>query len=337
MKRLPNLQIRISACLIIILAIGGAFYQWSRQNSEGKETPYPLSSQEDTNAPQNQAQAQTSAGTTPLVSIETPTFDSLPESPKVQSAGRDLLLQSRQQLQQYKPFQARLTQTIRISAQPILARGTYKEGLAQQLRMELEIETQNTRGKMLNVCDGSILWTEFTRHSAELAPEGKPKITRRDLGSILQEAYSTDHVENARYVSDLAMGGLTALFASLEKEMIFRDPTEFSHGGVLLWKLQGTWSPGFLERHHVSNLSKLPRHVPDSVELFLDRKTLFPHRILFTRQQDDKEAPLKMITFDFSDVELQATLTEELFEYDLKGETYDDVTNQYLRRLQEVD
>ncbi|MCA9040547.1 MAG: hypothetical protein KDA65_09395 [Planctomycetaceae bacterium] len=298
--------------------------------AESEQTSDPIASQSDTtNLPPSENKFPS-----PLVSISSPDSGVLPSSLERGGPGRELLLQAKQNLQQIKPFRAHLTQTIRIGKQPILAKGDYIEGLAHQLRMELDVTTPNTQGRLLNVCDGSILWTELVQHTPELAPEGKTKITRRDLGSILQMAQTSNQVENARYISDLAVGGLTALFASLDKQMVFSDPVEFMQQNVRLWKLEGTWSQEFLDQHHVASLKKLPRHVPAYVEVYLDFRTLFPHRILFTREQENGEQ-LKLITFDFADVQFQAELSEALFEYGKTDESYDDVTNQYERKLHE--
>ncbi|MAT15319.1 MAG: hypothetical protein CMJ46_08625 [Planctomyces sp.] len=329
MKRLPNLHIRIFAGLVLLVAIGWFGLQGFFNSSEtesGAETQTVAAAGDNADA------AQTDA---PILNIHPLPLNSATSTPEPLSRGERLLVQTREMLQIQKPFRTQLTQTIRIGERPLQATGSYIEGSGYQLRMELKVETPSTTGHMLNVCDGSILWTELTRLSPELSPEGTPRITRRDLGSILQEAHTSSHVDNARFISDLAMGGLTALFASLQREMDFEDPIEFTHSGVSLWKLQGTWSQAFLDRHQVSNIRKMPRHIPDGVEIYLDRQTLFPHRILFTRHNEEGE-PLKLITFDFTDVQLRATLTDDLFDYLLAGESYDDVTNQYLRRLQEV-
>ncbi|MEZ6047680.1 MAG: hypothetical protein R3C11_19295 [Planctomycetaceae bacterium] len=325
MKRLPSLYIRISACLVILIGVGWVSLDWYNHHLKQEKNAHPVADHGDMSGTPNPGQP-------PLVSINPALRANDVSETSLPSAGRELLMQCRQNLHQFKPFSADLIQAIRIGENPILARGRYIEGEGNQLRMELEIETKNTRGKLLNVSDGSILWTELKRHSEELSPDEEPKITRRDLGMILQAAETNRRVDSAQYVSDLAVGGLTALFTALEKEMTFQEPVEVSQSGVSMLSLRGTWNQAFLDRHSVSNISRLPRHIPDSVELFLDRATLFPRRIMFTRQDVPGDAG-KLITFDFTNVDLQTTLLENIFDYNLADNSYDDVTYQYLRRL----
>lgn len=303
----------------MILVLISATLLLSSGNSEGKNSPYPTDKQQVTtgNPFSNQAAA--------------------PQSSPMHAANTSWIRLARLQLRESQPVRANLKQKIEIGNRKYEVSGTYSEGRAHRLRMSLTMETPHTKGELLQVCDGKVLWTELKRTSAEIAPEGKSKITRCEIGQILQNARISQNPQKANMISSLAMGGMTSLLASLEENIDFTEQKEISLDGKPLKLLEGAWKEEFLTKHGKEKKKQLSRHVPERVRLYLDGETYFPRRIQYLKSSEDQKEGTPLVTLDFTDIVLNAPLTNENFHYTLReGLIYDDITHQYLRELDET-
>lgn len=263
------------------------------------------------------------------------------------------LKKARELLTRHSSIQARIVEQVSLGDRSYKAEGRYlqlalKPG-AWQMRMELLLKVGESEGSLLEVCNGSVLWTRTEidagggmRKTGKSAKDRKKEltVTRRNVQRILDAARkSGDFSEQTEtdLLVDLGLGGLPALLASLEQDMKFGAVKEevFRDRPVLL--ITGTWSEAVSARMRRpgpgGSLGLLPPTVPDQMKLYLDKETGFPYRLLYLKRVPNRDLLKPMLTLDFRDVVLNEPISPTEFEYEPPQGVEIDLTNNWLERF----
>lgn len=220
-----------------------------------------------------------------------------------------VLKTSRDKLLTFRSIKAKILQTVAIGTRRFKAEGTYIQGSNLRLRLEFTVKSGELTGTLLEVCDGQVLWNRYT-------VGGTSRITRRDVRQILDAARSAPQSPENVLISELGLGGLPALMASVEQSMKFRTVREEEIDGQKFVVLEGGWGQKFMDEWKRSNPKspdRLSDHIPDSLRLYLDSSTLLPRRFLFLKRNPDTKQTKPMVTVDFIDLVLNAPISEDEF------------------------
>lgn len=243
-----------------------------------------------------------------------------------------LLKKAREKLLTYTSIRTHITEKVEIGPKPFIITGNYLQGKDLKLRLEFQVQSQNSAGKpvgtLLEICDGQVLWTEHTI-------KGTSRVTRRDVQAILQQAQLNPQAQSNMLVAELGLGGLQGLLASIQKNMNFVSVAERTISGKTLTVLNGVWKDEFLAQWKGGAPAapvELPAYVPDGVRIYLDQDTLFPRRIVYLKKTQDSLQ--SMVTLNFSKVTLNSPIPETEFAYEPPDGVFPvDITKQYLQQL----
>ena len=110
--------------------------------------------------------------------LRTSTLDAAgPESAEAKA----VLQQARQRLLSHQSIKAKLVETVATSGRRFTVYGEYVQGRSDDLKLRLKFQVKlgDTEGSMLEVCDGTVLWTQH-----KIGDE--TRIFRRDVRQIQQ-------------------------------------------------------------------------------------------------------------------------------------------------------
>jgi hypothetical protein len=186
-------------------------------------------------------------------------------------------------------------------------------------------------GSLLEVCDGERLWSV-----TELP--GVKRVTRRDVRQILAAAENAKARPERAATVDLALGGLPALLASLQRSMQFDALKEETIDGRAFSVVQARWKPEFARQLGSNAQGALPVHIPDLARIYFASDTAFPERLLYLKKVEDSQNERKtyrpLLDLQFRNVVLDAPLPDKLFEFTPPdGVEPEDVTRQYVEQL----
>lgn len=257
--------------------------------------------------------------------------------------GRYLLRKAQEELTHYGSLKAKIREVIRIKGKQYRAEGVYLQGNQMQLRMECTMKAGSSEGKMLQVCDGQLLWSQL--QFGEI-PEGTKRdklsdylrITRRNVDKILQEASQGSSDPRNFLTAELGFGGLPALLASIDMAMDFGDVKSDQIRSQNCLVIEGTWNETY-QKQWTAIRSKVSSHfdsnVPNKVKLYFDAKSYFPVRIVYLKTTGTTELP--MMAVEFFDVVRNAQIDPSQFVYiPPEGVPPKDVTHEYIKQLREL-
>ena len=252
-------------------------------------------------------------------------------------------------LTQYSSLRAKFREVIQKGNQKFNIEGTYLQGDSMQLRMECNMQAGDTKGRMIQVCDGHLLWTEL--QLGKIPPNTPPekrgqylRITRRNVDKILNEAENIGGANDPRIflTAELATGGLPALLASLDTSMNFIDLGTDQIQEQKYRVLEGTWNQANQKRWDLArkkfNKGNYPT-IPDQVRIYLEPQTLFPSRIIYLKKHtsNKKNKAIPLMAIQFYDVVTNATIAPEQFVYiPPEGVPPKDVTHKFIRTLRNL-
>ena len=251
-----------------------------------------------------------------------------------------LLKGCRSKLDDVKSYQTNIEQRVRIGGREFLAKGIYYKGTGRKFRLELAMEFGSKknpiRARLLQVCDGEILMTEQV--------VGKRKrYSRRNVKQILVAAAGAIRMPDNQILSELGLGGLIALIASLERTMNFDTQKSISTATHLEMHIEGGWKPAY----DVSRGGErpMPSHVPDRVHVVISfppssktsqkpepEKEYLLRKIEYLKRNPKTKILEPMVTLRFYGIQLNPKLDEKLFRYVPKpGVFVEPTTDAYLR------
>jgi outer membrane lipoprotein-sorting protein len=238
--------------------------------------------------------------------------------------------QARDKLIRYKSVKADISEVVTLGNRKIRLSGKYLQGTDLQLRFEFEVNVGGTKGRLLEVCDGQILWTYYE--------VGKQKrVARRLVRQILNEA--GDGPENL-LIAEIGLGGLPGLLASIQRAIVFDKQWEQDVGDQTFVVVEGTWTPSNRAKFlggKPNATDPLPAHVPDRVRIYYDKKHLFPRRVLYLKRDLKTRVHHPMVKLDFLNVEWNIELDKSQFNYTPpENVPREDTTEHYVKQFVEA-
>ncbi len=244
---------------------------------------------------------------------------------------------------EYDSVRARLVETVAMDERKFRLTGSYLQGRDLKLRLDFTVQVGDSEGTVLEVCDGNTLWTRQTITTkgfvagSEENEGDEIRITRRDVEAILEAVAATEKSPEQILVAELGLGGLPALLASLSRAVDFETAKTEIVDEEQFTVIEGRWNAQFLQKWPATaagQSAELPHYVPDSIRIYFDQDSLFPRRILYLKKRPDRDLYRPMVTLDFNDVEFNAELDPNEFDYTPPdGAAYIDVTKRYLDQL----
>ncbi|WP_459558137.1 hypothetical protein [Lacunimicrobium album] len=266
------------------------------------------------------------------------------KTPSVSTArdGQALLNDVHLKLVSQSSIRARLLQTFHEKDKFVIGRGEYLQAAPMRLKYTLEMEQEGGTGKLIQVCDSNILWShqEISPIPSGLKPEEMSqyiRVTRRNVKRILDEIRNHERIDNSSQylMTELGMGGLPALFASLSVNMDFGEVQEISYNETPCYVLTGTWTQARQQEWDVRKSGQrefMTQFRPAAVEVWVDQRNLFPMQIRYLRKHSGKLLPL--FTLAFEDVRLGEPVDPSEFVYTPPTSiTPTDTTREFLDRL----
>jgi hypothetical protein len=247
---------------------------------------------------------------------------------RARASAKKTLQQARQKFLSNQPIRANIVETVVLGSRKFQVLGKYLHGQGLKLRLEYQLQVGKTKGSLLEVCDGQMLYSRQRIGKTD-------RITRRDVIAILGAAAKNRNVPKAELLSELGLGGLPALLASLERSFDFIPQPGKTVDGTPFSILEGGWNAEYLDRLKRQSpiAGELPSYVPDRVRIYFD-SNLFPRRILYLKQIPGRTTYRPMVTVDFKDVVLKAQVNSDDFNYiPPDSVTPEDVTQYYLQQL----
>jgi outer membrane lipoprotein-sorting protein len=250
----------------------------------------------------------------------------------------DALRQARAKLKDLVPFQAEIVETIVVRGKKFRATGKYMQGAGNKLRLEFELEVGRTKGSLVQVCDGTTL---FTQQKIGLIVQA----TRRNVPKILKEMKQLASAAGPRprpdqFEADLGLGGLDALLGSLEQSMSFTRRREQTFQDRPFTIIEGTWNATFLETltdDDQDASDELPEYVPDRVRIYIDTATQFPHRIVYLKRAENRGVLRPMVSLEFRSVQVNAPLADASFTFKPDpGVRVQDITDEFIRQIRQA-
>jgi outer membrane lipoprotein-sorting protein len=240
------------------------------------------------------------------------------------------LQQAHDKLNGYRFIDAKLDQTVRVGDRKFRMTGRYLKGADLKLRLEYDIKVGGTTGKLIEVCDGQLLWTH-----TDIG--GQQRVTRRNVQQIISAASQAGFTSQNVLTAELGLGGLQGLLASLQKSVQFDAQWEQDASDRTFVVIEGGWKRSFRERFLGPNAPAdrpMPPAVPDQVRLYFEQDSLFPRRIVYLKKEgDDRRLP--MVTIDFTEVSWPESLDEALFTFKPPATVApEDITKAYVNQFQ---
>jgi hypothetical protein len=254
---------------------------------------------------------------------------------------RELLLKS-------SSVSASVVETVTLFDKNYKAEGKYLQRIEPgpnkwYMRLELRIKIGESSGSLMEVCDGTILWTRTDidyGKKRERRDRKETTLTRRDVVEIMSAARKVgDQKREASLIASFGLGGLPALLAAVEQDMKFNP--EMKEGTLRdrpVTVITGTWTDAFAARLRGQGAqgaaSLFPPFVPDSVRLSIDRETGFPHQILYLKKLPGRKVSRPLLTLDFLDVALNEPINSSEFDYSApEGVTPIEQTKEIVERI----
>jgi len=247
-----------------------------------------------------------------------------------------VLQNCRANLQQDKTYQADIEEQVHIGGRSFAAQGKYWKGTGLRSRLELNMVVGEgkdaVKARLLQVCDGEVLMTEQVMGK-------KKRFTRRNVKQILAAAANASPVPRNELVSELGLGGINGLIASLQRTMVFDTSTSIPTKGKLARQIEGTWNSDYLT-HWVNwsrqtRLQGYPAHVPERVRVLVD-SDFYVRKIEYLQRAADGKSFVPLVSLSFRNIQLNRKLDDQkLFQYVPEPGVYvDDTTAQYIQMFQ---
>lgn len=238
---------------------------------------------------------------------------------------------AREKLINYQSIRAKVQESVSIGDRQFQLKGSYVQGDGLKLRLEYEVTLGGTQGKLVEVCDGQLLWAHQTVGKEQ-------RVTRRNVRQILEAASSAERTTETLLHAELGLGGLPGMMASLQKSVQFEKQWEQDYDGQVFIVIDGTWKTELRSKFVGPNANAeqpLPSFVPDRIRVYFDKVSMFPRRILYLKKQEPSKSMRPMVSIDFLEVVTNEPVDESAFSFKVpENVDRQDVTDEYLRLFQ---
>ena len=230
----------------------------------------------------------------------------------------ELLADAVARYDRYTSVSARIRQQVDLFGQHLVGAGTYTQvrgAFGNNLtRFELKMQLQDKISTLLEVCDGTYLWTTRDLKNGDPVPE----ISKVDVQRVLKAKPSAGQ---GGATPRLALGGFSRLLLSLQQGFHFDTVEEDHIGDLAVYRVHGAWKTSQLvallpaqraaiEAGQGADLEKLEPHVPDEAFVYLGAEDLFPYRIEFRRNG------ATLVNCEVTELQLNLPLDIHQFQFD---------------------
>jgi hypothetical protein len=319
MKTLPILTLTVSCVLT-------AGYAWNTiltaQETPPKESPQPA-------PPAAAAQSDVPQG--PKTAAGGPVRSARVELRRNEKSGASAVVTldtARDRLTAYRTVKAEIVETVVLEPRRFRMKGTYLQGTDLKLRLEYNVQVGGTKASLVEVCDGQILWTWHRIGTVQ-------RVTRRNVRQILSARESNGRTDHNTLITELGLGGLPGLLASIQQSVLLDKQWEQSAGDRTLVVIAGGWKDSFRNRVAPSETpdKALPQWVPDRIRVYFEQDSLFPRRILYLKR-DAANILHPMVKLDFEEVEWNGDLDNEQFTFIPPAKVVaEDITQAYIKQF----
>lgn len=291
------------------------------------------------------AASQNAPASAVALALQPASETSSPQSAAPPRTAASELKDARERLLSQRSIHARIVESVAIYDRKYIAEGEYLQSTlkpgAWHMKLDMVLKVGESSGSLLEVCDGEVLWTSTQINLGRKTGKTEQKeqtVTRRNVTQILAAARKVNEQTEAALIASLGLGGVPALLAGIERDMQltgFKDDT-FRDRPVVI--VQGEWNEKlaaqFSRKPPGGSSPVLFPFVPDSVQVFLDRETGFPHKFVFLKRMPDRNRPRAMLTLEFLDVSLNEAIDPSEFAYKPPpGVPEQELTSFYLDQL----
>lgn len=289
-----------------------------------------------------QTLAQDAADKQPVPAVKAPADEKVtPDKPEKgvlrrnEASGTVALVtleEAREKLINYQSVKAKIVETVAIGERRFTMKGNYLQGDGLKLRLDYEVAVGTTTGKLIEVCDGQILWSHQVIGKEQ-------RVNRRNVRQILEAAAAAEPTSETLLHAELGLGGIPGLLASLQKSVQFEKQWEQDFDSQPFLVIDGGWKAEQRAKFMGPNADAkkaLPSFVPDRVRIYVQKDSKFPRRIMYLKRYDGATASQKslrpMVTIDFVDVALNVPVDDAAFVFVLpENVERQDVTEEYLK------
>lgn len=246
-------------------------------------------------------------------------------------------------LESRRSISARIRQSIDLFGAEPAASGIYLEQRSERqlhMRLELRIQTGDKPSSILQVCDGSYLWT-YKKLS------GEESLDKVDVVRVARELEERGRLPEPGKIGWWpGLGGMPRMLRGLNAAFEFQPGQQVQLRGLPAWKLVGRWKPGRLakmlpdqaeaiEAGQAADLSGLPEYLPQKVVLYLGADDRFPYRVDYLREKAAKDGggDVLIVGIEFYDVKLNVPIDASQFIYQPGDLDDTDRTDEFLKSL----
>jgi len=319
MKNLPILTLTVSCVLT-------AGYAWNTILTAQESPPVKA-----TQPPPPTAASQSDAPQGPKTAAGSPVRSAAVELRRNEKSGASAVVTletARDRLTAYRTVKAEIVETVVLEPRRFRMKGTYLQGTDLKLRLEYVVQVGGTKASLVEVCDGQILWTWHRIGAVQ-------RVTRRNVRQILNARESNGRTDHNTLITELGLGGLPGLLASIQQSVRLDKQWEQSAGDRTLIVVEGVWKDSFRNRvvPDATPDQDLPPWVPDRIRVYFEHDSLFPRRILYLKR-DLAKVHHPMVTLDFSEVEWNGDVDNEKFTFIPPPKVVaEDVTQAYIKQF----
>ncbi len=238
---------------------------------------------------------------------------------------------AREKLINYQSIRAKVLESVSIGDRQFQLKGSYLQGDGLKLRVEYEVTLGGTEGKLLEVCDGQLLWTQQTIGKEQ-------RVSRRNVRQILEAAATAERSSETLLHAELGLGGLPGMMASIQKSVQFEKQWEQDYDGQEFIVIDGGWKPELRSKFVGPNSDAekpLPSFVPDRIRVYFEKASMFPRRILYLKKSEPSKSLRPMVSLDFTDVTTNQPIDAAAFTFKApENVDRQDVTDEFLRLFQ---
>lgn len=255
-------------------------------------------------------------GSSPVVAPP-PTLPLRPEAAAAATLHRALAaLEPNQQ----RWVQAHVWQQVHVPHLDFQADGSYESGPGHRLRLDLQIRTETSQGRVSVVSDGQTLWQE------RQVAGGAATVTRIELARVLRVlAEPAAGAAWDEFQASHLFGGPQPLLRRLRQQVTFTRQDRLRWRGHDVWLLTGA-------RHDLPG-TDCENYFPRQCRLYLDAATLWPCRLEWWGPAPKRPGDVLISEMELRNPVFDHPVAEGAFAYQPGKKAVTDETEQWLKTL----
>lgn len=185
------------------------------------------------------------------------------------------------------------------------AEGRYLSGPDGRFRLDLRTRVNSLEGQYRLISDGQAI-SQATRIGGEAWKIAKPV----ELSKLLPTDKTSPALSPDGFVQEPLAGGLFVMVRDLKQNMVWANKETVQRKEKVLYKLTGVWTAG-MAREIVPVDKPWPVGTPRLARLYLDVKTLWPHRLEWWGPDPPRSGIVLLMQTEFREPVLNQALSPE--------------------------